>query len=74
MPTAPKPPNALRIRNKHLVALRMGIKGLRFERGLYTGVDERKVAEIDRNLRNLEELRSIVAEYLHEDTVSPQEE
>lgn len=54
------------LKNKHLVALRSAAKALRAEIGYYTGGDEHRVAQIERELINLKELTSLVTAALSE--------
>lgn len=54
------------LNNKHLVALCSATKALRTEIDYFTGGDEQRVAQIERELINLKELIGLVSAALSE--------
>lgn len=55
----------MKIRPKHIVALRAAMSELKASRGFYLPEDYR-VVEINRDLRNLEELRQLLSDNVRE--------
>lgn len=56
----------MQVRDKHIKALREAAKELKASIGYYTGGDEQRVTEIERHLRNLDELSSILREQVRD--------
>ena len=56
----------MQVRDKHIKALREAVKELKASIGHYTGGNEHRVTEIERRLRNLDELSGILREQVRE--------